>query len=503
MLILAIFVFNIFFILNKLFTTFMSKTILPLPPGPPGLPVIGNFHQLDTFNLPDHLWRLSKRYGPLMSLRFGRVQTLVVSSAEMAKEVLKTKDLVFCNRPVLTGQKKLSYDNKDIAFSPYNEYWREMRKTCTLHLFSVKQVNAFRPVREQEVFTMVDVIKTRVVNKRVVNLSEIVMIMTRNIICRVAFGKRSCEYDDEEKKVTRLNELLLQCQCMFGNIFYRDKFPLMGWLDKLNGNIAKLEKNFKDMDELYQQLINEHVNGTKGKDMHEDMVDILLKLKQNSDCSVELTHDHIKAVLMNILVGGTETTATTVVWVMTLLMKNPKCLNKVQQEVRKVIGEKGRVHEDDLCKLNYLKAVIKETFRLNPIAPLLVARESRDRCVLNGYEIPKKSLVYVNVLAVGRDPKCWDKPQVFEPERFMGSSIDYKGTDFELIPFGSGRRGCPGISLGEVTVEVTLSNLLYSFDWELPEGTSEIDNLATTGVVARKKNDLRLVAKEYDHGCVS
>lgn len=201
--------------------------------------------------------------------------------------------------------------------------------------------------------------------------------------------------------------------------------------------------------------------------------------------------------MQNIMLGGTETSATTVVWVMTLLMKNPESLSKLQQEVRNAIGNKGRVYEDDLYKLNYLKAVIKETLRLYPVGPLLLPRESRKQCVLDGYEIPKKTLVYVNAWAVGRDPKCWERPEVFEPERFMGSSIDYKGMDFELIPFGSGRRGCPGMSLGEVTVEVTLSNLLYSFDWELQEGTSEIDTLAAPGAIARKKNDLRLVAREY------
>ncbi|KAI3523989.1 hypothetical protein L1887_02561 [Cichorium endivia] len=123
---------------------------------------------------------------------------------------------------------------------------------------------------------------------------------------------------------------------------------------------------------------------------------------------------------MNILLGGTETSASVVVWAMTLLIKNPESLKKVQQEVRNVIGNKGKVHEDDLYKLNYLKAVIKETLRLYPVAPLLVARESREECVLAGFEIP---------------------------ERFMGSSVDYKGMYFELIPFGSGRRGCPGMSM--------------------------------------------------------
>ena len=184
---------------------------------------------------------------------------------------------------------------------------------------------------------------------------------------------------------------------------------------------------------------------------------------------------------------------------MVLLIKNPESLKKLQQEVRNVIGNKGKVQEDDLDKLEYLKAVIKETLRLYPVAPLLIPREAIDRCVINGYEIPKKTLVYVNAWAVGRDPNCWERPEEFEPERFMHSSIDYKGTDFELIPFGSGRRICPGISMAAVTMEMTLSNLIYSFDWESPAGAHEIDTLKSPGTVTHKKNALQLMAKVYDH----
>ncbi|KAI3684963.1 hypothetical protein L6452_34193 [Arctium lappa] len=495
----SLFLFYLF-LLSKFRKSF-TKTLLPLPPGPTGLPIIGNLHQLDTSNLSDHLWRLSKRYGPLMSLRLGLVQTLVVSSAEMAKQILKTHDLVFCNRPVLTGQQILSYNNKDVALSPYSEYWRQMRKICTLHLFSAKQVNSFRSVREQQVFDMIETIRSRVVTEQVVvDLSETVTILTSNMISMVAFGKRTYGYDDEvQKEVGRFQELLMESQALLAKFYYRDHFPLMGWLDKLNGSIARLEKNFNDLDEIYQELIDEHLNRNRPKKMQDDMVDILLKLKQEySNSSMELTFDHIKAVLMNIFLGGTETSASAVVWAMTLLIKNPKSLKKAQQEVRKVIGNKGKVHEDDLQNLNYLKAVIKETLRLYPVAPLLVPRESRDRCILDGYEIPKGTLVYVNAWAIGRDPNCWENPEVFEPERFMGSSIDYKGMDFGLIPFGSGRRGCPGMLLGATTVELTLSNLVYAFDWGLPDGTKEIDTLTTPGTVSHKKTGLRLVAKVFE-----
>ncbi|KAL4559378.1 hypothetical protein LXL04_031516 [Taraxacum kok-saghyz] len=431
------------FIYSK-FRSFLSKTLNRLPPGPPGLPIIGNLHQLNTSDLGDHLWRLSKRYGPLMSLRL--------------------------------GTKKMSYNNNDVAWSPYGEYWREMRKICNLHLFSMERVNSFCSVREDEVFTMIDTIKTQILTKKEVNLSEIVMILTSNIISRVALGKRPYVYGGEQaeqQEVRRFQELLLECQAL---------------------------QNFKEMDECYQEIIDEHLNQDRPNKIQNDMVDILLQLKEESGSPTDLTFDDIKGVLMDILLGGTETSASAVVWAMTLLMKNPESLKKIQQEVRDVVGNKGKIEECDLYKLNYLKAVIKETFRLYPVAPLLVPRESRDRCILDGYDIPKKTLVYINAWAMGRDPNCWEKPEEFEPERFTGSNIDYKGMNFELIPFGSGRRGCPGILMGVVTIELVLSNLVYSFNWELPEGTNEINTLTTLGTVSHKKDALELVAKVYDHG---
>ncbi|KAI3820162.1 hypothetical protein L1987_14020 [Smallanthus sonchifolius] len=238
-----------------------------------------------------------------MSLRLGHIQTLVVSSAKMAKEILKTNYLVFCTRPVLTGQQKLSYDNKNIALSPYNEYLRQMRKICTLHLFSMKQVNSFRSVREEEVFDMIDRMKARSSTKQLVNLSDIVMILTSNIICRVAFGKKPSEYDEGNQDGARFGELMLEMQAMFVNFYYRDYFPLMGWLDKLNGSIARLENIFKDIDEFYQELIDEHVNQSRPNKMQDDM-----------------------------------TSASTVEWAMTMLVKNPDSLKNLQQEVRNAVG---------------------------------------------------------------------------------------------------------------------------------------------------------------------
>lgn len=202
--------------------------------------------------------------------------------------------------------------------------------------------------------------------------------------------------------------------------------------------------------------------------------------------------------LQNILLGGTDTSSATVVWAMTELMKNPSLMKKAQEEVRNLIGEKGRVDEDDLQKLPYLEAVIKETLRLHPALPLLLPRETMQTCVVDGYKIRPKTLVYVNAYAIGRDPECWEDPEKFFPERFLDRTIDYKGLHFELIPFGAGRRKCPGISLGVAVVQIVLSSLLYSFDWELPNGMKkeDIDIDPVPGIVVQKKNALCLIAKK-------
>ena len=180
---------------------------------------------------------------------------------------------------------------------------------------------------------------------------------------------------------------------------------------------------------------------------------------------------------------------------MTHLIRNPRVLNKVQAEVRQVIKNKDHITDEDIEKLEYLKMVIKETLRINPLVPLLVPREASKDIKIAGYDIPKKTWIHVNVWAVHRNPNVWKDPESFIPERFMNNEIDYKGLDFELLPFGSGRRMCPGMGMGMALVHLTLINLLYRFDWKLPEGmeAKDVDLEESYGLVCPKKVPLRLI----------
>jgi len=205
-------------------------------------------------------------------------------------------------------------------------------------------------------------------------------------------------------------------------------------------------------------------------------------------------------MFQDMFVGGTDTTSTTLEWAMAEPLNHPNIMKKAQEEVRSVVKNKAKIDMNDIDEMKYLKCVIKETLRLHAPVPLLVPRETSTITKLGGYDIPEKTSVFVNAWAIQRDPKLWDKPEGFIPERYVNNPIDYKGLDFHLIPFGGGRRGCPGISFAIAVVEYTLANILCWFDWKLPGGAIDNDKLDMTevnGLTAPKKFPLRLVPTLY------
>ncbi|KDO62262.1 hypothetical protein CISIN_1g0110962mg, partial [Citrus sinensis] len=258
---------------------------------------------------------------------------------------------------------------------------------------------------------------------------------------------------------------------------------------------------------IVENIINEHKkrkatlkNCKTGDD--EDLVDVLLKIQGHGDLDSFLTTDHIKA---DIFAAGSETSATTVDWAMCEMMKNPRVMKKAQAEVREVFHRTGKVNETSIDEMKFLKLVVKETLRLHPAAPLLIPRECGQRCQINGFDIPVKARVIVNAWAIGRDPEYWTEPESFIPERFLDHSVDYKGTNFEYIPFGAGRRICPGMSFGLASVELPLAMLLYHFDWKLPNGIKheDLDMTEAFGVTVRRKQDLCMTPIPYHPSSVA
>lgn len=231
----------------------------------------------------------------------------------------------------------------------------------------------------------------------------------------------------------------------------------------------------------------------------DDLVDALLEYHDRGPNEFSLTVNNIKAVVLDIFVAGSDTTAANVEWAMSEVMKNQKIMKKAQDEVRRVFNSKGNVDETGLEELKYLKMIIKETLRLHPPVPLLLPRVCGERCEINGYEIPEKAKIIINAWAIGRDPKHWDDAESFIPERFLDSSVDYKGNNFEYIPFGAGRRICPGMNYGLAIVEFELAQLLFYFDWKLPGGMKpeELDMTEEFGAVVRRKEDLKVIPIPY------
>ncbi|XP_051133410.1 6,7,8-trihydroxycoumarin synthase-like [Andrographis paniculata] len=470
------------------------------PPGPPPLPVIGNLHQLTkATHLHLHLWRLSKKYGPLLRMKLGSTPMIVVSSAKLAEQVLKTEESSICSRPKHVGQQKLSYNGMDMAFSPYNDHWRELRKITTVHLLSAKKIESFRPFREDEMSRMVARVSAAASSGQAVNLNATSTTLFGTLICRIAFGKR---YEEGGFDIRRFEHLLHEGQAVMTAFFVSDYFPMLGWFDYLWGSISRLERIWKELDEFYQELIDEHLDSNWKKMKHEvdDILGILIDLKQRKTSSMDISWDSIKGFLMNIFFAGSDTSAAAVVWTMLALMKSPNVMKKLQAEIRESInGQQELIAEDDLLKLPYLKAVVSESLRLYPPDPLLVPRQTTDKCIIDSYEIEPKTVVYINAWAIARDPDYWKNPDEFLPERFLNNGADVRGRDYGVIPFGSGRRICPGMSMGLVNVEHMIANLVYSFDWEFPPGVraENVDEDILPGLTMNKKEPLVLVPKKF------
>ncbi|XP_045819516.1 cytochrome P450 71D10-like [Trifolium pratense] len=489
--------FLLFIVIKITWKSKAKKTNSKLPPGPRKLPLIGNIHQLGA--LPHQsLAKLAQQYGPLMHMKLGELSCIVVSSQEMAKEVMKTHDLNFANRPPLLAAEIITYGYKGMTFSPHGSYWRQMRKICTMELLSQKRVESLRSLREEEIANLVKDITLS--EGSPINISEKLDSFAYGLTSRTAFG---AQIEGKEK----YRKLMKDVSKMAGGFSLADLFPSIGILQVLTGLRQGIEKLHKEMDEILENVVRNHKQKnleTKDKEeTGEDLVDVLLKLQKDSDLEHPLSDNVVKATILDIFSAGSDTTFTILEWAMSELIKNPQVMHKAHVEVRGVYNEKGYVDEPNLHKLIYLKSVIKETMRLHAPVPLLLPRQCSEKCKINGYEIPVKSKVIVNAWSIARDSRFWIEGEKFVPERFIDSSVDYKGVDFQFIPFGAGRRICPGMMFGIANLEISLANLLYHFDWKMPNGdkADELDMTESFGLTVRRKHDLWLVPTIYHSSC--
>ncbi|WOK94590.1 Cytochrome P450 [Canna indica] len=496
----SLLIFTLLFMLLLASIKKISKKKPLLPPSPPGLPLIGNLLQLGS--LPHRsLHSLSNKYGPLMLLHLGQIPTLVISSPETAKEILKTHDRIFASRPP-SNAINLIHGTVDLAFAPYSEYWRQLRKLTTVNLLCAKKVQSYRVLWEEEVAVMVERIR-RASSSGPVNISKALNTFAADMITRVVSGRNFRESGRDEL----FCKLVEENNAALGMFYFEDFFPTLGWMDELLGISTKARRNGEGWAAALEEVIEDHdamLEDGDDEEEEKDFVDALLSLLKKPDrMDIVMSRKETKALMLDMFAAGTGTMYTTLLWAMAELARNPEAMKKLQDEVRRSTKEDKKeiliIKDEDLKRMVYLKAVLKEVLRLHPATPLLVPRISMEDCEIRGFHIPKQTRVLINAWAIGRHPGHWDEAEEFRPERFLNNAVDFKGNDMELIPFGAGRRICPGLHFAVTIVELALANLVHGFDWELPHGltTAEMDMTEAPGLSVGKKIPLYLVAKPW------
>ncbi|CAO2044825.1 unnamed protein product [Urochloa humidicola] len=469
-----------------------------LPPGPWRLPVIGSLHHLVGKPLVHRAFAdLARGLGspPLMYLKLGEVPAVVVTSRDAAREVMREHDVAFASRPWSPTIRIMMAEGQGLAFAPYGDLWRQLRRVSVVELLSARRVHSFRRVREDEAARLAAAVAASAAGGAAVNVSRRIAVLVADSAVRAMIGDR---FGRRDEFLVALEEgLKLVSGFNIGDLF--PSWPVVGLL---TGGARRAHANHRKNFELMECAIKEHEerrdmaakNGAEADQEEEDLVDVLLRVQKEGGLDVPLTMGIIKAVILDLFRAGSETSATTLQWAMAELMRNPSVMKKAQAELRGTLNGGPKLTEDDLAQMKYLKLIIKETLRMHPPAPLLLPREARESCMILGYDVPKGTTMFVNAWAIGRDPRYWDDPEVFKPERFESGTIDFNGLDFEYIPFGAGRRICPGIAFAQSNIELTLATLLYHFDWKLIDGLkpTELDLTEDVGVTVRMKKDLLL-----------
>ncbi|KAL3743206.1 hypothetical protein ACJRO7_018499 [Eucalyptus globulus] len=462
-----------------------KKTSLPLPPGPAGLPLVGNLPFLNP-ELHTYFAALARTYGPVLKLQLGKKLGIVVTSPATAREVLKDNDVTFANRDVPIAGRTATYGGYDIVWTPYGPEWRMLRKVCVLKMLSNHTLDSVYELRRSEVRKVVGYFRSQAGSP--VNVGELMFLTVLNVITSMLWGG-TLQGEERERVGADFRQVVSDMTELLAKPNISDFYPSLARFD-LQGIERQMKGLVKRFDGIFEKMIQQRLKMEReGGSGCQDFLQFLLKLKDEEDAKTPLTMTGLKALLMDMVVGGTDTSSNTVEFAMAEIMNKPSVLRSIQNELEIVVGKDNIVEESHIPRLPYLHAVMKESLRLHPALPLLVPHCPSATCTVGGYTVPKGSRVFVNVWAIHRDPSIWSDPLEFNPERFLHDEGDYSGNDFNYFPFGSGRRICAGIAMAERMVLYSLATFLHSFDWKLPEG-EKMDIREQFGIVLKKKKSL-------------
>ncbi|XP_076944539.1 putative (S)-N-methylcoclaurine 3'-hydroxylase isozyme 2 [Bidens hawaiensis] len=479
----------ILFIISK---TKASKSIKNLPPGPPQLPIIGNLHQLGDNPIVSTA-NLARQYGPLISLRLGQKLLVVASSPEAAMGVLKTQDRFLSSRPVPAAFNHPDYAPHALLWATEcNQTWKNLRTLCRTHLFSVKALESQSGLRMEKVNQMVDFLRRK--QGQVIDVEDVLFTTLYNTLSSIIFGKDMLQFDDGNTRDPQKE--LVRKIIEYGGRIVNDIgvfFPMLARFDLHGSKKGTLKEYAKLFGPYWDGIIEERRAVVNSSTWSSDQAQCFLdRLLEN-----QFTNYQIYQVVTELLVAGSNTTTSAVVWAMSELLRHSEVKSKLEEELQNEI-KLDQINVSQLSELTYLQSCIKETYRLHPSVPLLLPRVANETCEVMNYTIPKNAMVFVNVWAMGRDPELWHEPLRYMPERFTDSKLDFKGQDFEFIPFGSGRRICVGMPSGIKSVEYLLATLVREFAWTLPNGDdpSKLDLENKLGLAMKRVNPLKLIFKQ-------
>ncbi|CAI9093809.1 OLC1v1029389C1 [Oldenlandia corymbosa var. corymbosa] len=489
---ISILILSIFWFLVVIFKKTSKGS---LPPGPRGLPLVGYLPFLGA-NLHTQFAELAQQYGPIFKFRLGNKLCVVLSSPSLVKEITRDQDVVFANRDATIATEVLTYGGFDIAWSPYGSYWRNMRKVFVQEILSGRNLDACYELRRDEVIKTIEHVGMKVGTP--LEIGELAFQTQVNVVLSMLWGG-TVEANPQSEAAAAANFRVVFGKIMDlqGKANISDVFPILRRFD-IQGVEKEANTLLQVADGIFDAVINERVQ-TKDDEVKiggrkKDFIQILLELQKLEATGEDISMLQRKAIIMDTIVGGTDTTATLTEWGMTEVLHQREVMEKVHNELEDVVGIGKSVEEFHLPKLHYLEAVVKETLRLHPAVPLLLPRRPTKSSIVGGYTIPENTKVLINSWAIQRDPELWDDPLKFKPERFLmePKKWDFSGNNFQYIPFGSGRRICPGIPLGEKMLKFMLASLLHSFDWK-PTKSKEEDISEKFGIVLRKQTPLLAV----------
>ncbi|KAI4317198.1 hypothetical protein L6164_025089 [Bauhinia variegata] len=463
-------------------------------PGPRGLPFFGSIFTLSRGlahrTLAAMAW--SRANTPLMAFSLGSSTPLVVASdPNTAREILTSPH--FADRPVKQSAKSLMF-SRAIGFAPNGTYWRLLRRIASSHLFAPRRIIAHEPSRQLECAAMLENMEAEQNHRGTVSLRKHLQAASLNNIMASVFGKR---YDPtvESEELEELRDMVNEGFELLGAFNWSDYLPWLSYIYDpfhINERCSKLVPRVR---KFVQNIIREH-RAVKSPELSDnaDFLDVLLSL----DGEEKLQESDMIAVLWEMIFRGTDTTALLTEWVIAELVLHPETQEKLYNEIHEIVGERS-VTDSDAARMPYLQAVVKEALRVHPPGPLLswARLSTSDVHLSNGMVIPANTTAMVNMWAITHDPRLWDAPMEFRPERFLetqgGADVDVKGSDLRLAPFGAGRRVCPGKNLGLVTVTLWVAELVHNFKW-VPDMARPVDLSEVLKLSCEMKYPLHAVA---------